>query len=217
MRVGISGAHGTGKTTLVEALCRHLPDHVAVDEPYYLLEEQGYEFQLPPSLEDYRALLACAVRSLSSPLSRSGTVFDRTPLDYLAYMAATGSDPLEEVDGATLRPAFARLDLLVGFVEAGLPGAGWRQGVGLSVVVDLVLCGRHVADEAVQAGVVVPGDPLVDGDLSLSAGPPRPAPLDQLGLERPVDRLGHRVVVRVGHRADRGHDSDIGKPCGVTN
>lgn len=42
MRVGISGTHGTGKTTLVEALCRHLPGHVAADEPYYLLEEEGY-------------------------------------------------------------------------------------------------------------------------------------------------------------------------------
>ncbi|MEH1017577.1 AAA family ATPase [Micromonospora sp. CPCC 206060] len=113
MRVGISGTHGTGKTTLVEALCAHLPGHVGVDEPYYLLEEQGYEFQLPPSLEDYRALLACSVRILCSPPSPSGTIFDRTPLDHLAYLAATGADPAEEVDGATLRPAFASLDLLV--------------------------------------------------------------------------------------------------------
>lgn len=113
MRVAISGTHGTGKTTLVEALCGHLPGHVAADEPYYLLEEEGYEFQFPPSLEDYRALLACSVRSLCSPRSPSGAVFDRTPLDYLAYMAATGADPVEGVDGAPLRPAFASLDLLV--------------------------------------------------------------------------------------------------------
>ncbi|MEU0558099.1 AAA family ATPase [Dactylosporangium sp. NPDC006015] len=114
MRVGISGTHGTGKTTLVEALCAHLPGHVGVDEPYYLLEEEGYEFQFPPSLEDYRALLARSVRSLSSPSpSPSGTIFDRTPLDYLAYLAATGADPSEEADGARLRQAFSSLDLLV--------------------------------------------------------------------------------------------------------
>ena len=41
MRVGISGTHGTGKTTLAEALCARLPGHVAADEPYYLLEERG--------------------------------------------------------------------------------------------------------------------------------------------------------------------------------
>ena len=113
MRVGISGTHGTGKTTLAEALCAHLPGHVAADEPYYLLEEQGYEFGFPPSLEDYRALLACSARSLSSPPLLPGAVFDRTPLDYLAYMAATGADPSDEAGAAALRPAFASLDLLV--------------------------------------------------------------------------------------------------------
>src|SRR5262249_30632484 len=42
-----------------------------------------------------------------------GVVFDRTPLDYLAYMAATGADPSDEASAAALRPAFASLDLLV--------------------------------------------------------------------------------------------------------
>lgn len=115
MRVGISGTHGTGKTTLAQALCVHLPGHVTADEPYYLLEEEGYEFGFPPSLEDYRALLARSVRSLASPPVLPGVIFDRTPLDYLAYMAATGADPSveAEADAATLRPAFASLDLLV--------------------------------------------------------------------------------------------------------
>jgi predicted ATPase len=113
MRVGISGTHGTGKTTLAGALCARLPGHVVADEPYYLLEERGYEFGFPPSPEDYRALLACSLRSLSSPPLLPGVVFDRTPLDYLAYLAATGADPSAEAGTASLRPAFARLDLLV--------------------------------------------------------------------------------------------------------
>jgi hypothetical protein len=113
MRVGISGTHGTGKTTLAQALCAHLPGHVLVDEPYYLLEEEGHEFGFPPSLDDYRALVACSVRSLTSPPLLPGTVFDRTPLDYLAYIAATGADPSAEAGAATLRAAFGSLDLLV--------------------------------------------------------------------------------------------------------
>jgi hypothetical protein len=113
MRVGISGTHGTGKTSLAAALCACLPDHELADEPYYLLEEEGYEFGFPPSLEDYRALLARSVRSLTSSPSRPGVVFDRTPLDYLAYLAAAGADPCEQADSAALRPAFASLDLLV--------------------------------------------------------------------------------------------------------
>jgi hypothetical protein len=115
MRVGISGTHGTGKTTLAGALCAHLPGHVAADEPYHLLEEEGYEFGFPPSLEDYRVLLARSLQSLSSPapLLVPGVVYDRTPLDYLAYMAATGADPWDETDAAALRLAFASLNLLV--------------------------------------------------------------------------------------------------------
>ena len=113
MRVGISGAHGTGKTTLAETLCAHLPGHVTADEPYYLLEEEGYEFEFPPSLEDYRALLARSVRSLTSPPLLRRIIFDRTPLDYLAYMAATGADPSAEASTAALQPAFGSLDLLV--------------------------------------------------------------------------------------------------------
>jgi hypothetical protein len=113
MRVGISGTHGTGKTTLAGALCARLPGHVMADEPYYLLEEEGYEFGFPPSLEDYRALLARSVQSLSSPPLLPAIVFDRTPLDYLAYLAAIGADPADEAGPAALRPAFASLDLLV--------------------------------------------------------------------------------------------------------
>ncbi len=111
MRVGISGTHGTGKTTLAEALGARLPGHVVADEPYYLLEEQGYEFGFPPSPEDFRALLACSMRSLTG--GRPDVIFDRTPLDYLAYLAAIGSDPADQADAAMLGPAFARLDLLV--------------------------------------------------------------------------------------------------------
>ena len=83
------------------------------DEPYYLLEEEGYEFGFPPSLEDYRALLARSVQRLNSPPLLPAIVFDRTPLDYLAYMAAIGADPADvAASAAALQPAFASLDLL---------------------------------------------------------------------------------------------------------
>jgi AAA domain len=112
MRIGISGTHGTGKTTLAEVLCASLPDHRLAEEPYYLLEEEGYEFAFPPSPEDYQALLARSVRSLGAPLLPN-LIFDRTPLDYLAYLAATGADPGSGASAAMLRPAFASLGLLV--------------------------------------------------------------------------------------------------------
>ena len=113
MRIGISGTHGTGKTTLAEALCARLPGHVTADEPYYLLEEEGHEFAFPPSLDDYRAQLACSLRTLGEPPALPKIIFDRTPLDYLAYLAAAGANPEREADASAVRSALATLDLLV--------------------------------------------------------------------------------------------------------
>ncbi len=111
MRIGISGAHGTGKTTLAGDLCVHLAGHVLVDEPYLLLEEEGYEFEFPPSLEDYRAQLRRSLRVMRS--SAPGVIFDRTPLDFLAYLAALGADTEGEADPSAVRSALASLDLLI--------------------------------------------------------------------------------------------------------
>ena len=111
MRIGISGTHGTGKTTLAEALAARLPGHITADEPYYLLEEAGYEFGFPPSPDDYRAQLRCSLRLLRSAAPR--VVFDRTPLDFLAYLAALGASAEDEADPSVLRSALASLDVLV--------------------------------------------------------------------------------------------------------
>jgi hypothetical protein len=111
MRVGVSGAHGTGKTTLAGELCAHLTGHVPVDEPYFLLEEEGYESEFPPSLDDYRAQLRRSLRVLGSAAPR--VVFDRTPLDFLAYLAALGAGIESAADPTAVRSALARLDLLI--------------------------------------------------------------------------------------------------------
>jgi uridine kinase len=44
VRIAISGAHCVGKTTLAEALAAALPHHDFIAEPYFLLEEEGYDF-----------------------------------------------------------------------------------------------------------------------------------------------------------------------------
>lgn len=89
----------------------HLAGHVAVDEPYFLLEEEGYEFDFPPSLDDYRAKLRRSLRVLRSAAPR--VVFDRTPLDFLAYLAAQDAGIEGEADPSALRSALASLDLLI--------------------------------------------------------------------------------------------------------
>ena len=57
MRIAITGTHFSGKSTLVEALSEALPHHIIVEEPYRLLEEEGYEFPELPSLEDFELQL----------------------------------------------------------------------------------------------------------------------------------------------------------------
>ncbi|MGW4480944.1 AAA family ATPase [Rhodococcus triatomae] len=110
-RIGVSGPHGTGKTTLVEELCARLECHTPIDEPYVLLAEEGYECEYPPSVADYRAQLRRSLRSLHD--SGNGVVFDRTPLDFLAYLTACGVDVEDAVDVDLVRSALATLDLLV--------------------------------------------------------------------------------------------------------
>jgi hypothetical protein len=53
------------------------------------------------------------VQSRGSPPPWAGVIFDRTPLDYLAYMAATGAGRSDQADAAAPRPALASLDLVV--------------------------------------------------------------------------------------------------------
>lgn len=57
MRIAISGTHFSGKSTLVSSLLKQLPSYVSVGEPYHLLEEEGYGFSDPPSVEDFEQQL----------------------------------------------------------------------------------------------------------------------------------------------------------------
>lgn len=56
MRIAVSGAHQTGKTTLIEELSRALPSYGVVDEPYHLLEEEGHAAGLPDRAWGFRRL-----------------------------------------------------------------------------------------------------------------------------------------------------------------
>jgi hypothetical protein len=83
MRIAISGAHYTGKSTLVEDLVEVLPKYISIEEPYHLMEEEGYEFMSPPSLEDFEQQLIRSLDLLNG--KETHIIFDRSPIDFLSY------------------------------------------------------------------------------------------------------------------------------------
>ena len=113
MRIAISGAHRTGKTTLVEELTRALPSYVTVDEPYYLLEEEGHAFAEMPSLEDFELQLERSIECIVE--SEKDTIFDRCPADLLAYLLTHDDADGINVEGwlSRVRRAMQQLDLIV--------------------------------------------------------------------------------------------------------
>src|SRR5215510_1349973 len=87
MRIAVSGSHRTGKTTLIEEVSNQLPDYTRVEEPYFLLEEEGFVFAAPPALEDYEAQLERSFECMKMP--GRDILFDRCPADFIAYALST--------------------------------------------------------------------------------------------------------------------------------
>ncbi len=113
MRIAISGSHRVGKSTLVEALSDALPKYEAVDEPYHLLEEDGYESATPPTLEDFEAQLERSLESLAD--DQHDVIFDRCPADLVAYLLSHEDAGSFDVDEwvERVRDAMQTLDLVV--------------------------------------------------------------------------------------------------------
>jgi len=84
MKIAISGAHHTGKTTLGNQLITLLTGYSFLEEPYYQLLEDGYEFCAKPGVEDYEVQLELSIQQIID--SDEKTIFDRCPLDFLAYI-----------------------------------------------------------------------------------------------------------------------------------
>lgn len=101
MRIAVSGSHRTGKSTLLAAMAAALPAYAIVDEPYRLMEEDGYVFSHPPSIEDFEAQLERSIREVRD--AGPDTLFDRCPVDLLAYLAV--HDDAASADVERWRPA----------------------------------------------------------------------------------------------------------------
>jgi predicted ATPase len=113
MRIAVSGAHQTGKTTLIQELSRALPTYEVVEEPYYLLEQEGHEFVGMPSLEDFELQLERSIECIGD--SGEDQIFDRCPADMIAYLIAHPDSDGSDIEkwSPRVRSAMQRLDLIV--------------------------------------------------------------------------------------------------------
>lgn len=111
MRIAFTGSHRVGKTTLAEEIAESLPDHEFIIEPYLQLEEEGYLFSEIPTLEDYIEQFNFSVELLQN--SDDKVIFDRCPLDLLAYIYAVGKKKNISALYEEMTTAIDEIDLLV--------------------------------------------------------------------------------------------------------
>lgn len=111
MEIAITGAHRVGKSVLAEKLHEHLPDYDLHNEPYHEMEASGYLFPEIPGVDDFLEQLTFSINQLSE--SGENAIFDRCPIDMLAYIHAL--DPNRDIEQLfrTVQEVIAETDLLV--------------------------------------------------------------------------------------------------------
>jgi AAA domain-containing protein len=92
VRIAISGSHGTGKSTLIADFLAARPDYLHEPEAFESLsgevelsEDEG------PTEEGLRVLLEHTLAAVAAHGPGARVVFERSPVDYLAYAAASRS------------------------------------------------------------------------------------------------------------------------------
>ena len=138
MRIAVSGTHRAGKSTLVRDLAEQLPGYRVVDEPYRLLEEEGFEFSDPPALEDWVEQLRRSLEELED--DSPNLLLDRSPVDLLAYALTHEDHDALDLDEwlPRVRESLKTLDLVV-FVPLERPDRiplGPGEDAGLRAAVD---------------------------------------------------------------------------------
>jgi len=178
LRIAVSGSHSTGKSTLIAAFL--------VKYPFYVYEPEAFEsladdIELTssegPTGDGLQALLEHTISALAVHPPGTFVVFERSPVDYLAYAAVSRSWPTGSVESFLARyiPGVRRsvrnLDLIA-FVPVSPRGPASRSGENPHF--------RKRVDEALRRA-------LVDDDYNLlgDLGAPRvvelpPSPERQL-------------------------------------
>ncbi|AKQ66062.1 hypothetical protein A176_002974 [Myxococcus hansupus] len=158
MRIAVTGSHRVGKSTLIDLLGEELEGYRLAEEPYLLLEEEGYEFATPPSLEDFVEQLRFSAELLHAEKDARDILFDRCPVDFLGYLQAHEDAEAFDLEEwlPRVRSAVQTLDLIV-FVPIDAPDRirlRAREDIHMRTAVDEALC-RVLLDDPYELGVEV--------------------------------------------------------------
>ncbi len=156
MRIAISGTHCCGKSTLVEAFLRGHQHYQHEPEAYEALEDlYGETFAAEPSADEFYQQLEYQLGRLAEYRAGERVIFERSPLDYIAYLQALGelgragaSEELTEQAHEVAPDAIRRLDLIVYLpLEGELASAGDVEDPKLRWAVDERLAGILLDDD----------------------------------------------------------------------
>src|SRR5687768_2799263 len=90
MRIAVSGAHATGKSTLIAGFLARRPDYKHEPEAYETLADDiDLTEDGGPTPEGLDALLRHTVATLATFAPDEDVIIERSPVDYLAYAAAS--------------------------------------------------------------------------------------------------------------------------------
>src|SRR5215207_5873028 len=113
MRIAVSGTHCTGKSTLIDEFLRAHRDFTHEPEPYtVLVEDFGEEFSQEPCVEDFYRQLEFNVDRLRQHARGERVIYERCPIDFLAYIHALDSESIETAL-TLVSNAIQHLDLIV--------------------------------------------------------------------------------------------------------
>lgn len=131
MRIAISGTHCCGKSSLIEEFLLLHSDFSHEPEAYEALqEEHGETFAADPAAEDFLRQFEYNIGRLNQYQLNDRVIFERCPVDYLAYLFAL--DELgRDHDASRLLPAATKkvetaislLDMIVYLPAVKLTGA----------------------------------------------------------------------------------------------
>lgn len=116
MRIAVSGTHGSGKSTLINAFLGTEPGYLHEPEPFERLDEAPDE----PGADSFFEQLGISRRRLRSFGRGTNVIAERCPLDFLAYLLALeelsrplASPELTERATELFPAAMSPIDLLV--------------------------------------------------------------------------------------------------------